>query len=70
MFSPVCVVLWQIVGNVTFRHQQEGPQNVNKAIGGQNKEGGAEKDSLLMQNLDAIENRYFITNKLSNHGRH
>lgn len=64
MFSPISVVFWQRVGNVTFRHQHDGPQNEYEAAGGQKKEGGAERDSLLMHNLDAEENHWLnITSK-------
>ncbi|KAF3851962.1 hypothetical protein F7725_005317 [Dissostichus mawsoni] len=39
MFVPVGEVLWQRVGDVGFGHQQEGPQQVDDAAGGQDKEG-------------------------------
>lgn len=34
-------------------HQQEGPQQVYDAAEGQNKEGGAERDSLFIQDLES-----------------
>ena len=53
MFSPVGVVLWKRVGDVGSGHQQEGPHQVYDATEGQNKEGGAERDSLFVQNLES-----------------
>lgn len=53
MFVPVGEVLRQRVGDVGFGHQQEGPQQVDDAAGGQDKEGRAQRDSLLMQNLES-----------------
>lgn len=53
MFSPVGVVLWQRVGDVGSGHQQEGPQQVYNAAGGQNKERGADRDSLFIQYLES-----------------
>ena len=45
MFVPVCVVIRQRVGNVVSGQQEESPEQVNDAAGGQEEEGGAERDA-------------------------
>ena len=47
-FVPVCVVIRQRVGNVGSGHQEESPEQVNDAAGGQEEEGGEERDAGLV----------------------
>lgn len=53
--SPVAVALRRRVGDVAPRHQQEGSRHVDDAAEGQEQEGGVERDSLLIQNLEKSE---------------
>lgn len=54
--SPVAVVLWGRVGDVRARHQKQGPQQVEDAAGGHGEEGGAQRDSLFVQDLEGKQN--------------
>jgi len=52
--SPVGVVRGQRVGDQGPGHQQEGPHQKKDAAGRQHQDAGAERDSLLVQNLEKI----------------
>lgn len=45
---PVCVVIGQRVGDGVSRQQEESPEQVDGGAGGQEEEGGAERDTSLV----------------------
>lgn len=47
-FLPVCVAIRQRVGDESSGQQEEGPEQVNDAKGGQKDEGGTEGNTNLM----------------------
>lgn len=51
--SPVAVVLWERIGDVWPRQQKQGPQQVDDAAGGYDEEGGAQRDSVFVQDLES-----------------
>jgi len=50
--SPIAVASGRTEGNVGSGHQQEGPEEMYDAAGGQGQEGGLDGDAVFIQDLE------------------